>query len=309
MPFLVQSADQFRTAGPYPLTSAAYAADVNEVEALGAINSATRTPEQSHIAAVSGRSNPSPGYNALGRRFVDQLSLSTRDSALLFAMIDLNAADAIINTWNDKYHWTSGGRSRRSGTPTPTATRTRSGRQLDAAVRSVAAASIGGVGPALITPPYPGSPVRPYDGHERDDDAFGSFFGTNDMTFYPHEQPLPRRAALLQPLLRLTDQVIEARIWAGIHFRNADANAKARPRRRGLHARDAVRLRAISAWRGRRVARRRLDRPKQHFSCQERVGLRPASSSRRANPDGAAAVERRELQPATSGVTGPAESV
>jgi hypothetical protein len=104
VPFLVQSADQFRTKGPYPLTSAAYAKDVNEVEDIGALNSSTRTPEQTHIAAFW-QTNPAVNYNALGRRFVDQQSLSTRDSALLFAMIDLTAADAIINAWNDKYFW------------------------------------------------------------------------------------------------------------------------------------------------------------------------------------------------------------
>jgi hypothetical protein len=41
-PFIVESSSQFRTAGPYALTSAAYAADVNEVEAIGELNSATR---------------------------------------------------------------------------------------------------------------------------------------------------------------------------------------------------------------------------------------------------------------------------
>ena len=43
----VQSASQFRTAGPFPLDSAAYAADVNEVKEIGSLNSATRTPGQS----------------------------------------------------------------------------------------------------------------------------------------------------------------------------------------------------------------------------------------------------------------------
>src|SRR5512132_1660202 len=76
VPFLVQSADQFRTAGPYPLNSAAYAADFNEVKDIGAINSATRTPEQTHIAAAW-QTNPAAGYNALGRRFVAEQSLNT----------------------------------------------------------------------------------------------------------------------------------------------------------------------------------------------------------------------------------------
>ena len=50
-PFVVKSASQFRTAGPYPLDSAAYAADVNEVKTLGVWNSVIRTFAQTHAAA------------------------------------------------------------------------------------------------------------------------------------------------------------------------------------------------------------------------------------------------------------------
>src|SRR6266542_3190149 len=49
-PFLMQSSSQFRTDGPQALSSAAWAEDFNEVKALGSVNSATRTPEQTHIA-------------------------------------------------------------------------------------------------------------------------------------------------------------------------------------------------------------------------------------------------------------------
>jgi hypothetical protein len=103
-PFIVQSASQFRTAGPLPLGSPAYAADFNEVKAIGSLNSITRTFDQTHAAAFW-QTNPAANYNAIARRFVDQLGLGVSDSARLFALLDLSAADALINTWNDKYHW------------------------------------------------------------------------------------------------------------------------------------------------------------------------------------------------------------
>jgi hypothetical protein len=225
VPFLVRNADQFGAAGPYPLTSAAYAKDVNEVESLGAINSATRTPEQSHIAAFW-QSNPAAGYNALGRRFVDQLSLSTRESALLFAMIDLNAADALITTWNDKYHWrfwrpmaairnadTDGNPDTvKDGNWTPL---------FDPSLP----ASIGGVGPALITPPFPDHPSGHASVTSATMRAFESFFGTNDMTFFLTSSRFPGEQRFYSHFSDVTDQVIEARIWGGIHFRHADEAA------------------------------------------------------------------------------------
>ena len=103
-PFVVESSSQFRTAGPYPLDSAAYAADVNEVKVLGVWNSVFRTFAQTHAAAFW-QTNPAANYNAIARRFVDQLSLDVTDSARLFALLDLSSADALINVWNDKYHW------------------------------------------------------------------------------------------------------------------------------------------------------------------------------------------------------------
>jgi hypothetical protein len=62
-PFLVRSSSQFRTRGPNPLGSAAYARDLNEVEELGALDSTTRTPAQRH-AAVFWQSNPAAVLNA-----------------------------------------------------------------------------------------------------------------------------------------------------------------------------------------------------------------------------------------------------
>jgi len=225
VPFLVQNADQFRTAGPYALNSAAYAADVNEIEALGSLNSAIRTPEQSHIAAFW-QSNATPNFNALARRFVAEQSLSTRDSALLFAMIDLNAADAIINAWNDKYHWSfwrpwaAIQHADTDGNPATVADPSWTPMfdpSLDPAT--------GGVGPALITPPYPEHPSGATTYASATMHAFESFFGTDDMTFYVTSSRFPGEQRYYDHFTDVVNQIVEARIWAGIHFRNADVQA------------------------------------------------------------------------------------
>jgi hypothetical protein len=225
VPFIVQSADQFRTAGPYPLTSAAYAADVNEVEMIGSINSATRTPEQTHIAAAW-QTNPAAGYNALGRRFVAEQSLSTRDSALMFAMIDLTAADAIINTWNDKYYWKFWrpiAAIRNADTDGNPATVKDGG--WTPMFDGLAHVEYG-AGPNLITPPYPEHPSGNTAYTTATMDAFRSFFGTDDMTFYLTSSRFPTEQRHYDHFSDPIKQVIEARIWAGIHFRNADVQAE-----------------------------------------------------------------------------------
>jgi hypothetical protein len=225
VPFLVKSPSQFRTAGPFDLTSAEYAAEFNEVKNLGSLNSITRTAAQSHAAAFW-QTNPAANFNAIARRFVDQLSLDVSDSARLFAMLDLSAADALITTWNDKYYWnfwrpiTAIRRADIDGNPSTVADPTWTPMfdpSLDPA--------IGGTGPALITPPYPEHPSGATTYASASMHALASFFGTDEMTFYATSSRFPSEQRTFDRFSDLTREVLEARIWAGIHFRNADVQA------------------------------------------------------------------------------------
>ena len=225
VPFLVESSSQFRTSGPYALASPEYAADVNEIKQIGSLNSTTRTPEQSHIAAFW-QSNPTGNYNALARRFVDEQGLDVSQSARMFAMVDLTAADAIINAWNDKYYW--------SFWRPMAAIR---GADTDGNPATVADPNwkplfdpslnpaIGGVGPALVTPPYPDQPSGATSYASATMHAFQSFFGTDDMTFYLTSSRFPGEKRYYTHFSDVINQVVEARIWAGIHFRHADVAA------------------------------------------------------------------------------------
>ena len=214
-PFVLKSPSQFRTAGPYSLDSPEYAADLAEVKSLGEINSITRTAYQTH-AAPFWQTNPAANYNAIARRFVSQFSLDVTDSARLFALLDLSAADAIINAWNDKYHWnfwrpiTAIRRTDPTWTPLFDPS-------LDPA--------IGGVGPALITPPYPEHPSGATTYASASMHALASFFGTDEMTFYATSGRFPGEQRPFTRFSDLTNEIVGARIWAGIHFRNADVQA------------------------------------------------------------------------------------
>jgi hypothetical protein len=214
-PFVLNSPSQFRTAGPYSLGSPEYAADLAEVKSLGEINSITRTAYQTH-AAPFWQTNPAANYNAMARRFVDQFSLDVTDSARLFAMLDLSAADTIINTWNDKYYWNFWRPITAIRTTDPTWTPL-----FDPSLP----AAIGGTGPPLITPPYPDHPSGATAYASASMHAFASFFGTDDMTFYATSSRFPGEQRAFTRFSDLTNEILGARIWAGIHFRNTDVQA------------------------------------------------------------------------------------
>ena len=225
VPFLVESGSQFRTPGPLALASAAYAAEVNEVKSLGSLTSTTRTPAQSHAAAFW-QTNPAANYNAIARRFADQLSLDLSDSARLFAMLDLGAADAIITTWADKYHynfwrpWAAIRQADTDGNPATVADpswKPMFDPTLDPA--------IGGVGPPLGAPPYPDHPSGATAYASASMNALAAFFGTDEMPFFATSSRFPGEQRAFTRFSDLTSEVLEARIWAGIHFRTADVQA------------------------------------------------------------------------------------
>ena len=192
-------------------------------------DSATRTPVQTH-AAVFWQTNGAANFNAIARRFVDEFSLDVSDSARLFAMLDLRRRTRSSTPGTTSTTTTSGGRSRRSGTPTTAIRRrtpTRAGRRCSIRSPPVATAAIG---PALITPPYPDHVSGATAYASASMHAFTSFFGTDKMhaSISRAAGSRPTRRAEQRIFTRfsdVTDEVLEARIWAGIHFRTADVQA------------------------------------------------------------------------------------
>ena len=94
-PFLIESSSQFRSAGPLPLTSAAYAREFDEVKALGSATSTTRTADQTHAARYWAE-NPPATWSRIFRTLSAQQGLSLVDNARLYAMLYMTAADALI---------------------------------------------------------------------------------------------------------------------------------------------------------------------------------------------------------------------
>jgi hypothetical protein len=216
-PFLIQSPSQFRTDGPNALTNTAYAQDFNEVKALGSVNSVTRTPEQTHIALFwQSAGGPVRAWNEVARNLVDQYAIGLGDSALLFAKLNLSGADSSINTWNDKYYWdfwrpwAAIQRADEDGNPVTEADPTWA---------------------ALLTAPYPEHP----SGHLGLDGAYLRvllmFFGTDEIGFDVTSARFPGELRHFDRFSDALAEIIEARIWAGLHFRTADVQAEILGRR------------------------------------------------------------------------------
>jgi len=216
-PFFLPSATMFRTDGPNPLTSEAYAEDFNEIKEVGSLTSITRTPDQTD-AAIWWQDQAMALWNRIFRTLVASQNLNVVDSARLFAMENLAAADALIGCWNDKYYywfWRPITAIREADTDGNPAT------EADPTWLPLFDPSVHVCNPPLLfTPPFPDHP----SGHCVASSAYvqtlQNFFGTDkiSVTAFSNKSCTTRSFDRFSDILK---EVIDARVWAGIHFRTA----------------------------------------------------------------------------------------
>jgi hypothetical protein len=217
VPFIVPNAEMLRTDGPNSLSSAAYAEDFNEVKRLGSRTSTTRTPDETE-AAIWWQGNGA-FWNAVTRTIVaSHAELDTMQRARLFAMENTAAADGFIGCYNDKYYWQfwrpvaairaadTDGNPATEADPTWTPL-------FDPATQQG--------GPPLATPPFPDHPSTHSCASSAIVHTMQNFFGTDKVSF----SAFSIRTGTSRSFARLSDaleEVIDARVWGGIHFRTAD---------------------------------------------------------------------------------------
>src|SRR5262245_23947841 len=97
-PFLI--GEPYPSPAPYPLTSKKYARDFEEVKSVGALNSATRTADQTDQARFWAE-GPQPWTRAARGLAIDR-GLRSIESARMFAMMYTTGADSLISVWSGK---------------------------------------------------------------------------------------------------------------------------------------------------------------------------------------------------------------
>jgi len=106
-PFVLQKSSQFRPGPPYKVTSPKYAADFNEIKALGGDGVTTpsvRTAEQTEIALFWVESAPLQ-WNRIARTVTVDRGLDLWESARLFGLLDMALADGYVASFDTKRHY------------------------------------------------------------------------------------------------------------------------------------------------------------------------------------------------------------
>ena len=216
-PWVLRSLSAFEPDGPPPLQSRRYARDYNEVKELGSLTSLTRTDEQTEIARFW-LAPPTAIWNGVARQMIQAhgLNLSTTTRAL--ALMYLASADASIACWQAKYTFNFW----RPITAIQNGDADDNGRtQADPAWTSL-----------FPTPQHP----EYLSGHSTNSSAMATvlklLFG--DESGVPLVAVSPTNPGFERHWARLSEgveEVIDARIYAGIHYRSSDEDGAALGRR------------------------------------------------------------------------------
>lgn len=210
-PFGMRSSDQFRPGGPPRLGSATWAADYNEVKALGAAVGSSRTEDQSQIAQFwadgSGTETPPGHWNHIAQDVAAMIGSSLAENARLFALLNIAMADAGIAAWDAKYtynNWRPVTAIRAGDTDGNPAT------QADPAWSSF-----------IATPPFPDY----VSGHSTFSAAAAGvlalFYGRDGIAFVTGSDAMPGVSRSFPSFSAAAAEAALSRIYGGIHFRFA----------------------------------------------------------------------------------------
>jgi hypothetical protein len=103
-PFVLESATQFHVPPPPALTSAEYADDVNEVKLYGGTTSALRTPDQAEVPRFWAEST-AISFNRIARAMAAERQTSVAENARIFALMNMALSDAYVVVFETKYRF------------------------------------------------------------------------------------------------------------------------------------------------------------------------------------------------------------
>jgi hypothetical protein len=221
-PWFLSSPSQFRPEPPPALTSALWARDYNEIKDLGARNSTKRTAYQTEVArfwSIVGIAS----WNPIVRSLATSQPRTLIDNARLFALVNMAATDAFVAVFDGKYAY-----------------------QLWRPVTAIRNGDIDGndateIDPAWLplidTPMHPEYPCAHCITSSAVATVLESEFGEGEVA--PMTLASSAVPGVTHSWSRIRDYVEEvsnARIWGGIHYRNSTEVGRRMGREIGLLA-------------------------------------------------------------------------
>jgi hypothetical protein len=204
-PFAVQNSSQFRSDPPPALTGIRYAKSYNEVKLVGDVNSTARPPHLSDVATFYNLVSAVGAWNPVAGQLAIEQGSSLSENARTLALINMAMSDALVTVMETKYYYT--------GWRPETAIRDGG---LDNNPRTDPDPAYK---PFIVTPCFPSYPSAHASASYSAREILARTFGNRPHSIALSTPAMPGLVLQYKTLSEITDDIDNARVYGGIHFR------------------------------------------------------------------------------------------
>jgi hypothetical protein len=205
LPFGIESSSQFRAPAPPALKSARYAIDFHEVRVVGSTHSTRRPQDRADVAQFFNAVSAVGVWNPAARQIALARGTSLSANARLFALLNMAISDGLVTVMETKYHY----RLWRPETAIPAADT--DGNRWTAADADFT--------PFIATPCFPSYPSAHATASYAARAVLERFVGRGPHNIMLSTPALPAVVLEYRKLEQITEDIDDARVFGGIHFR------------------------------------------------------------------------------------------
>jgi hypothetical protein len=204
-PFGIRRASAFLLGPPPALTSNKYAKAYNEVKTVGSVNSAERPQDRANAALYYAASSPTQVFNQAAEQVALEQGGSLSQNARALALVNMAMSDALVASFLIKYHYNFW--------------------RPETAIH--AAATDGNpktepdpsYAPFITTPCFPSYPSNHGSAGNAAAEVLRRIYGEAGHSITLTNPAVPSIVLRYTSFKEITDDISDARVYGGIHFR------------------------------------------------------------------------------------------
>jgi hypothetical protein len=205
-PFGIPSARAFLLGPPPALTSNEYAKAYNEVMTVGSIDSTERPPDRADVALFYAASSPTQVFNQAAQQVAQEQWRSLSYNARALALVNMAISDSLVASFLNKYHYNfwrpetaihaggTDGNPKTEGDPNWV--------------------------PFIVTPCFPSYPSNHGSGSNGGAEVLRRLYGEAGHSITLTNPAVPDIVLKYTSFKQITDDISDARVYGGIHFRS-----------------------------------------------------------------------------------------
>ena len=204
-PFGIRSAKEFLLGPPPALRSNEYAKTYNEVVTVGSLDSTERPPDRSDVATYYAATSPTQAFNQAARQVAQEQRRSLSENARALALINMAISDSLVASFFNKYHYnfwrpeTAIRAGDTDGNP-----------KTDPDQNFL---------PFIVTPCFPSYPSNHGSAANAAAAVMRRLYGEAGHSMTLSNPAVPTILLQYSSFSQITNDISDARIYGGIHFR------------------------------------------------------------------------------------------